>query len=705
MNDSESMTKLSIPKNILVLSVLFSSTFSLAKDVKNSCIQIYQTNSASHGDVKYALWLENQKLPESIKWVKAASKETKDLLHDSENFETISNAVLITNSAPKTISTDRTAKFIYELKFKGIGEDQSVRRINQKNGEAEDLLKTSDLVKDASFSLIKMWASPNDRYLILIASDNGNIDTFDLLLYDTLTKKVAQRLKTSNDQKITWKNNKEFYFTEVSSNDSKILKLFNLQSLKSEPVKQSLISIIDAQFYVETDKSHSVLKTSQGLNLHLPKIVKDPTYSILGVFTSKSTNSLYTDVYLHSKDYQNHKIELLHARINNLTQKVRWNRIYQTPNQRVADEVIYQEKYIISSSYWGSDIQHDILNYQGQSLATIKTPSCCKIQRIEINHDQTQAKVWLQSYFKTQIPYNYDLKKKEFLNPEFAKEMLTYNNIHFQSYVHLARSKDGTLIPTRITHKENLPLNNKNGALIYGYGGFGLEGYLRSFNQGMDSFFMQNGGIIVAPALRGGNEFGEPWHQSATFKNKNKTFEDFTAAADLLNELRLSSPSYTAIEGWSNGGMVVAATGLLYPDKIGHVISGNGVDDLLRKEFLDTKFGQGWSYEYGNSQSKPVLDYLIGWSPVYQAQVKNTTPHFLILNGKVDSRVNPSHSWKLAYALKEHSSTPENIHLLSIANSGHWMTSPVYQNVIAWRALTYKWTYLFNAFGIKAKIF
>lgn len=699
------MTKLSIPKEILVLSVLFSFSFSLAKDVKTSCIQIYQAKLTSQGEVKYAMWLENQKQLETISWVKAASKETKDLLHSSANFETVSNAVLMTNSTPKTISTDKTTKYNYELKFNGIGENQTVRRIHQKNGESEILLKTSDIVKDASFSLIKMWASPNDRYVILIASDNGNIDTFDLIIYDTLSKRVAQRLKTSNDQKISWKNNNEFYFNEVSTNESTILKSFNLQNLKSEPIKKSLISIIDSQFYVETDKSHSVLKTAQGLSLHLPKIVKDPTYSILGVFTTQSTNSSHMDVYLHSKDYQNHKIELLHAQINNRTHKVRWNRIYQTPSQRVADEVIYQQKYIISSSYWGSDIQHDILNYQGQTLATIKTPSCCKIQKVEINQDQNQAKVWLQSYFKTQIPYIYDLQKNEFVNPEFAKEMLTYNDIRFQSYVHFAKSQDGTLIPTRITHKENLPLNSKNGALIYGYGGFGLEGYLRSFNQGMDSFFMQNGGIIVAPALRGGNEFGEPWHQSATFRNKSKTFEDFTAAADLLKELKLSSSDYTAIEGWSNGGMVVAATGLLYPDKIGHVISGNGVDDLLRKEFLDTKFGLGWSYEYGNSQSKPVLDYLIGWSPVYQAQIKRNTPHFLILNGKVDSRVNPSHSWKLAYALKEHSSTPENIHLLSIANSGHWMTSPVYQNVIAWRALSYKWTYLFDAFGIKAKIF
>ena len=180
-------------------------------------------------------------------------------------------------------------------------------------------------------------------------------------------------------------------------------------------------------------------------------------------------------------------------------------------------------------------------------------------------------------------------------------------------------------------------------------------------------------------------------------ENKINTYYDLAAATDKVVEDGWTSHDKIISTGTSNGGLTVAATALLFPDKFGLVIPVSGVVDLLAKDRLDGRF-DGWSYEYGSSSDDTAIPYLTAESPVENVSHQGNM-HFLIFEGVDDTRVNIAHSLKLTAALLDHGGHPDNVQLSSFKNAGHWLAKMTYQNLIAWRAAVLQWTSVFDQVG------
>lgn len=671
--------------------ILISSL--MAHSSNNACTEFFQAPTT-----KYALWLETHS-PEREAWIRNKSGATIKALRESKNYQTVSDAVLSQNSKPTILSSDSNKMAQYELRFMGVTKPQSLVRII--GGKRTEILTTETLTRDTSFSLLQVHTSPKDTHVILVASDNGNIDAFQLYVFDLSLKKVVQQIEIAGEQ-ITWKNENEFFFINSAqrrARSTEQLQSYNIKTGKISTEKNQNISFVDKTTFVVTEHGHSHLVGANLKKLFLPKTYFNSEIYIDSVLVRNQSSQ--TEIMIFAKDDSKNTGQILKSvEINGHRQ---WHLLYETAKNSVIESVQFNEDHIAVNVFWGPSVITKILDYKGRELFEVATPECCAMSQVSFTKDLDVATVLLSSHFKQRVSARYSIKEKRFLDPTIQKQMMSYNGIDFTSSIHWAKSEDGTRIPVRLTYRKDLPKNGQNGLLIYGYGGFNSAGYMRSFNSKMDAFFIKNGGIIAGPALRGGNEYGSKWHESATHENKFKTFQDFAATAEMVHQMGLSSRPKTAIQGWSNGGFVVAATGLLYPHLIGIVIDGNGVNDLLRKEKLDAAFGDGWSYEYGDSRIKSEMAYLKKWSPVFQAQIHTHTPQMLIVNGRRDSRVNPAHSAKLALAMQSFSSTPENISLISLNNSGHWMTSVAYQNIIAWKSQTLIWTYLFDKMGMVAK--
>jgi prolyl oligopeptidase len=211
-------------------------------------------------------------------------------------------------------------------------------------------------------------------------------------------------------------------------------------------------------------------------------------------------------------------------------------------------------------------------------------------------------------------------------------------------------SKDGTRIPMFVAHKKDLVQTGDHPTLLYGYGGFSIS--MRPYFSPARVAWMEMGGIYAVANLRGGGEFGRTWHEAGKRLNKQNVFDDFMAAAEYLIAEKFTSPAKLAIQGGSNGGLLVGACMAQRPDLFAAAIPSVGVMDMLRYDRFTA--GRFWVDEYGApSESKQMFDCLMAYSPYHNLKKGTAYPATLVVTADTDDRVVPAHSFKFAARLQE----------------------------------------------------
>jgi len=210
-------------------------------------------------------------------------------------------------------------------------------------------------------------------------------------------------------------------------------------------------------------------------------------------------------------------------------------------------------------------------------------------------------------------------------------------------------SKDGTRVPMFIVHKKGIKLDGRNPVLLYGYGGFQI-----SLTPGFSlsrAVWLEMGGVFAMPNLRGGGEYGAEWHQAGIKLKKQNVFDDFIAAAEWLIAQRYTSPEKLAIQGGSNGGLLVGACMTQRPELFAAAMPAVGVMDMLR--FHRFTIGWGWKSDYGSSENADEFKALLAYSPLHNLKPGTRYPATLITTADHDDRVVPAHSFKFAARLQE----------------------------------------------------
>ncbi len=210
------------------------------------------------------------------------------------------------------------------------------------------------------------------------------------------------------------------------------------------------------------------------------------------------------------------------------------------------------------------------------------------------------------------------------------------------------KSKDGTKVPLFITHKKGIKLDGQNPTLLYGYGGFNISITPRFYLQKIQ--WMEMGGVFAVANIRGGGEYGKEWHQAAVKLNRPKAYEDFIAAAEWLIENDYTSTPKLAIQGGSNGGLLVGAVMCKRPDLFGACLPHVGVMDMLR--FHKFTAGRYWVDDYGSSDDKEEFKVLYSYSPYHNLKPGVIYPPTLVFTADTDDRVVPSHSFKFLAQLQ-----------------------------------------------------
>ena len=238
-----------------------------------------------------------------------------------------------------------------------------------------------------------------------------------------------------------------------------------------------------------------------------------------------------------------------------------------------------------------------------------------------------------------------------------------------------ATSKDGTQVPLNIIAKKGTKLDGHNPTLLYGYGGYGVN-QQPGFSGGFRRLWLDAGGIYVLANIRGGGEYGDDWHTQGNLTHKQNVFDDFTAAGETLIAKGYTSHDRLALQGGSNGGLLVGAVLTQHPNLARAVVSSVGIYDMLRVE-LDPN-GAFNITEFGTVKDRSQFDALYAYSPLHHVVAGTKYPAVLLLTGANDGRVNPLHSRKFAAALQAAQGKLDHPILLRTSKtSGHGIGSSI----------------------------
>jgi len=259
-------------------------------------------------------------------------------------------------------------------------------------------------------------------------------------------------------------------------------------------------------------------------------------------------------------------------------------------------------------------------------------------------------------------------------------------------------SKDGTKIPMFVVGKKGIEKNGKNPTLLTGYGGFNVSltpGFSRSM-----FLWMEHGGIYAVANLRGGAEFGEDWHRAGMLDKKQNVFDDFIAAGEYLIAQKYTDRDHLAIEGGSNGGLLMGAMITQRPDLFRAVVCAVPLLDMLR--YQNFQIAKLWVPEYGSADDPKQFDWLYAYSPYHHVKAGVEYPAILFMTGDTDTRVDPMHAKKMAALMqaeaKNGASKDKPILLRIETKAGHGQGKPLTKQI---EESTDMYSFLFWQLGVK----
>ncbi len=279
------------------------------------------------------------------------------------------------------------------------------------------------------------------------------------------------------------------------------------------------------------------------------------------------------------------------------------------------------------------------------------------------------------SYNAPPTIYRYDMRSGK--STLFRQAKVKFNPNDFEVKRVFYNSKDGTRVPMFITHKKGLKLDGTNPTILYGYGGFNIAS-TPGFSISRIGW-MEMGGVYAVACIRGGSEYGKDWWKGGSRLNKQNTFDDFAWAGKWLIENKYTSTPKLAIQGGSNGGLLVGAVLNQHPELFGAALPAVGVMDMIR--FDKFTIGWAWRSDYGDPTNADDFKVMYAYSPYHNAKAGTKYPATLVTTADHDDRVFPAHSFKYAAAMQAAQAGDAPILIRIETKAGHGAGKPTSKQI------------------------
>jgi len=636
------------------------------------------------------MWLENDTAANTEDWVNRQITITSGYL-DSIPFRQI-----IKDRFTELFNFEKVGAPIkagdYYFMFRNSGLEPQGKYFVRKGAEGpeEIFLDVNSLSPDGTTSVGLLGADDSNRYMAVsvneAGSDWGRIEVFDIA---TKTK-LSDRLEWVKFSGATWYKDGFFYNRypapekgkELSGNNEYHMvyyhKLGNDQNQDQLVYRDNERPHMYNMISATEDKKFLVLNAAPGTD-GWEVWIKNPED------TQGKFKPLFTDISLHNSIIESTPEGQLLVQTDDGAPRYRLVQVDPAnPAKENWKEIVPQNDMMLQGvstcggklflSYLDrANTRVFVCNYDGSDKKEIAMPDKTgSAGGFSGKHDEKTCFYSFTSFTYPTSIYKYDIETGQ--SDEYYTIKVKFEPSEYESKQVMYKSKDGTEVPMFIVHKRGLKLDGNNPTLLYSYGGFSVP-----MQPGFSSsriILLENGGVFAMPCIRGGNEFGEEWHKGGMLENKQNVFDDFIAAAEYLISEKYTSSEKLAINGGSNGGLLVGACMTQRPELFGVAMPEVGVLDMLRYHLFTV--GKGWIPEYGCADSsKTMFDYLYKYSPYHNLKKGTKYPATLVFTADHDDRVVPAHSFKFAARLQEyhHGNEPVLIRIQKSAGHGAGMST------------------------------
>ncbi len=632
-------------------------------------------------------WLEDVDSAQTHAWVTAEGDLTRSYLDAIPQRPAILGAYRKIYNYAKVSAPFREGRRWFFFRNSGL-QNQSVLYVRAtEHAPARVFLDPNTLAKDGTVALAGESFTRDGRYMAYATQSSGS-DWQTWRVRDVASgKDLSDRLEWSKFSGATWVGDRGFYYSgyDKPTGTNATLSALGVQKLWFHALgaPQSADRLVYASTkhpdeFVGSDSTEDeryvFLEVTKGNGNSLAwKRRGEPDSAFRTVFT------LNPDVFYNVVGDDGTRV-YLHTNAGAPTGRLTWLDVTD-PTHTLHDIAPQSTDKLQGVSLIGDRFYvgylHDahslvrILDLRGRQLGTIALPGIGSGGLPGAKREDRVAYYTFTSYTYPTTVYRYDTRTGG--TTVYDKPKIAFDPAPYVTEQIFATSKDGTKVPVFVTHRKDIPLDGSTPTLMYGYGGFDID-ETPAFRSTV-ALWLTMGGAYADVVLRGGGEYGEAWHNAGRLGNKQHVFDDFIAAAQLLIERKITSTPKLAINGGSNGGLLVGAVLTQRPDLFGAAIPEVGVLDMLRYQRFTV--GKAWIPEYGDATaSADAFHWLYAYSPDHNVKDGTHYPPTMVMTSDHDDRVYPAHSFKFAAALQHAQAGDAPILLRVQSKAGHGAGRP-----------------------------
>lgn len=627
-------------------------------------------------------WLEDDNSDETKAWVESENKVTHDYLSGIPYRDKVHARIESLYNYPKYSSPFAKSGWYYFYKNDGLQNQSVLYRQKGLDGTPEVFFDPNKLSSDGTVALNNVSFSKNGKYAAYSIARSGS-DWEEAYIKDVATgQDLADTLRWLKFTGLSWLGDEGFYYSRYPTPDEKT-KMVNQNQFHTvyyhkigTPQTDDALVYADKDHPLRTvgaftteDNRFLCLSTSEGTSgaelmaRDLSLGEKDFSLVIPGFATQPSfvDNDGGRLLILTNDGAPNYRLVSIDP---HHPEKDHWLTVI--PEKPEALQSVSTGGGYLFASYL-KDASTKVYQYtcKGELVREIKLPGIGTAGGFGGEHDDKDFFFTYTSFAYPPSIFHYDIASGK--TTLFRKAEVKFNPDDYQTDQVFFTSKDGARVPIFLTYRKGMVRNGANPVKLYGYGGFQIA-MTPAFSVS-NVVFMEQGGIYAQVSLRGGSEYGEAWHEAGMLHHKQNVFNDMIGAAEYLIKEKYTSTAHLAIQGGSNGGLLVGACMTQRPDLFKVAIPQVGVMDMLR--FQKFTIGWAWVTEYGSSDKQEDFVYLYGYSPYHNLKPGTAYPATLVTTADHDDRVVPAHSFKFAARLQACNAGPNPVLIRIDSKAGH----------------------------------
>lgn len=582
-------------------------------------------------------------------------------------------------------------------------------------GKDRSLVDVNALAPDGTIALDWWYPSTDGKFLAYGTSPNGS-EISTLRVIDTATGKLLpEEIGRTRAASLAWlPDNSGFYYTryprpgDVPAGQELYNRHVFFHALggsgNHDGSKDPLVfgENLDPQHWPNVQLS----KDGRWLLIHvdegwtkselLLKDIRDPKGAFLTITTGR--NFLYQPQLAEKWLYITTNEDAPHYRVFRVeyaaAQRKNWKEVIPESKDTIDDSARLIGGRLFVPYFRNAASSLSIFNPEGRPIAQVPMPTLGSISSIGGRSDSSEAFFGFVSFAMPTTVYHVTLDGKvspwETVQSDIDPSKYEVKQLWFNS-------KDGARVPMFVVHKKGLVLNGRNPTVLSGYGGFNV-GRTPSFNRNAMLLLLEHGGVYADAQLRGGNEFGEEWHRNGMLDKKQNTFNDFIGAAEHLIAQKYTDKGHLAIQGGSNGGLLMGAVFTQRPDLFRAVVCQVPLLDMLR--YQKFQIAKLWIPEYGSAEDPKQFDWIYSYSPYHHVQRGTVYPAILFMTADSDTRVDPMHAMKMTALMQAQAGNGADrpILLRLDTKAGHGAGKPIGKLL---EDDTDFWSFVFWQLGIK----